>query len=381
MFWKQKRPKQPDPGTPLTGTRQERIMQLLRMAGWYEGREVDISIIERFYREQRVELTEGAKAFFRKYSGLAERWHIKDLLECFQFEPFGPQCGDSPRCWMFQDEEYGVFSLEFNNVSRTAGEPFTMVGHIGYYYPARVWIGASGKIYVTHEYDEKVHVFDTLLQLIDRELTGSELNFAYTCREPQQEIKAVPPAKCPFPRNQPDEHMCLEQRVELIGTAEERLRQVLHMAGWYEERQVDISVVEEYYRTQGVPLFDAAKAFFREYDGLAGNWVLEGVWGATCPEQRTAEFCFHFFPRGALGELHSLIERGDCRTLEIRHKAGEPVLPLGEIGYRWYTEVWMGESGRVYTAPGGPVRSYQNFFQLLAEELRSPRPDYATIYL
>ena len=41
-----------------------------------------------------------------------------------------------------------------------------MVGMIGYYYPATVWIGGSNKIYTFHDYDEIVHVYDNIVDLI-----------------------------------------------------------------------------------------------------------------------------------------------------------------------------------------------------------------------
>ena len=47
-----------------------------------------------------------------------------------------------------------------------------MVGEIGYYYPARVWIGECGKLYATHDYEETVRVFDSLIDLIEYEVKG-----------------------------------------------------------------------------------------------------------------------------------------------------------------------------------------------------------------
>lgn len=50
-----------------------------------------------------------------------------------------------------------------------------MVGEIGYYYPARVWIGNSGTMYCTHEYEDDVLKFDSVLQLIHYELLNHDL--------------------------------------------------------------------------------------------------------------------------------------------------------------------------------------------------------------
>ena len=160
----------------LEGTRHERIIKSLEMAGWYPGRYVDISEVEDYYKKCEVELNEGARRFFREYSGLAEDWWIDrhyKLNQAADFE-FSPMpCEDylEPKDFMFDDRYYKVPSEEFVSVEKiSAGEHFVFSAHIGYYYPARVWIGESGKFYTTHEYDFVAHSYDSIVELIEWEL-------------------------------------------------------------------------------------------------------------------------------------------------------------------------------------------------------------------
>lgn len=45
-----------------------------------------------------------------------------------------------------------------------------------YYYPARVWIGESGIIYATHDYEDDVLVFDSIVELIKYELQNYDFS-------------------------------------------------------------------------------------------------------------------------------------------------------------------------------------------------------------
>lgn len=70
--------------------------------------------------------------------------------------------------------------------------------------------------------------------------------------------------------------MLSNQKKELAGTCEERIIQILKMAGWYKGRCVDTSKIESYYQTQKVPMTSAAKHFFQEYFGIANAWYITG---------------------------------------------------------------------------------------------------------
>ncbi len=76
--------------------------------------------------------------------------------------------------FMYDDAEYSIKSEEYESVLKLAPEQnnMVMVGEIGYYYPARVWIGECGKLYATHDYEDDVLVFDSLIDLIEYEVKG-----------------------------------------------------------------------------------------------------------------------------------------------------------------------------------------------------------------
>ena len=159
----------------LEGSRRERVIKALDMAGWYSGRCVDISEVESYYEKNGVALNDGARRFFCEYYGLAEHWWIDrdskpNQAADFEFSPMPNGDSSRPNDYMFDDRDYQLPSEDYLTVSQMANEHFVFVGSIGYYYPAEVWIGESGRIYATHEYDMVVHAFDTVIDLIVWEL-------------------------------------------------------------------------------------------------------------------------------------------------------------------------------------------------------------------
>ena len=166
----------------LNGTRQERVIKALEMAGWCIGRSVDISEVESYYEKCGVTLNEGAKRFFREYYDLAEHWWIDKDSKAnqaadFEFSPMPNGDCLQPKDLMFDDADYKVPSEGYASVEQIAGEAFVFVGYIGYYYPARVWIGESGRVYATHEYDTVAHAYDSVVDLIVWELQKQPFDY------------------------------------------------------------------------------------------------------------------------------------------------------------------------------------------------------------
>ena len=163
--------------TKLTGNADERVLQILRMAGWYEDRHIGISQVEHYYKEQRVPLVDATKSFFEEYHGIADSWFLsydpvpgRVLSPDFHFDLYPSSMLDDVSEHVF-DGEYPNLSQEQLTIDAAANEAATHVGEIGYYYPARVWIGESGKFYTLHEYDHgQVHVFCTLMEFLKQEL-------------------------------------------------------------------------------------------------------------------------------------------------------------------------------------------------------------------
>ena len=62
----------------LEGTPDEKIMTCLRVAGWYEGRSVDLTEVKAFYASGSIVLPAGAENFLREYYGLAGHWFFNE---------------------------------------------------------------------------------------------------------------------------------------------------------------------------------------------------------------------------------------------------------------------------------------------------------------
>jgi len=172
----------------LEGSRKTRVIKALEMAGWYSGRIVDISEVENYYEKCGVELNEGARRFFREYCGLAEHWWIDrdsqpNQAADFEFAPMPNDDFLEPRDVMFDDSDYKMPSGDYVRIAQVANEGFVLVGSIGYYYPANVWIGESGRVYATHEYDMVVHSFDSVVDLIEWELSKQAFDYVTVQKE------------------------------------------------------------------------------------------------------------------------------------------------------------------------------------------------------
>ncbi len=168
---------------PLRGSRLERIFQALRKAGWYPGRRVDISNVLNYYQKQNVPLNAPSVSFYEEYYGIASQWYIMhtDLERSspafdFLLFPQLPEYRTNLKDFMYDDPDDSIESGRYSAAKACAGEPIVMVGEIGYYYPAQVWIADSGKLYCTHEYHEQVLAFDNVIELIQHELSKTPLD-------------------------------------------------------------------------------------------------------------------------------------------------------------------------------------------------------------
>ena len=52
------------------------------------------------------------------------------------------------------------------------------IGHIGYYYPAEVWISEYGKLYAKYAYQDEIECFPDVFALIERELRQCKFDSA-----------------------------------------------------------------------------------------------------------------------------------------------------------------------------------------------------------
>ncbi len=167
---------------PLRGSRPERIVQILRKAGWYPGRRVDISHVLDYYQGQGVALNGPAISFHEEYSGIASQWYFMHTNSArhapdfnFLLFPQPPEYRTDIKDFMYSGPAGSIESDEYSTAKAFAGEPIVLIGEIGCYYPARVWIGGSGTLYSTHEYNNDILGFDSVPKLLLAELSNLAL--------------------------------------------------------------------------------------------------------------------------------------------------------------------------------------------------------------
>lgn len=165
----------------LVGSKRDQIYAMLSLAGWYENRQVDISEAESYYRSVEIEMFDSIKSFYREFYKIINKWYIKvenpNHAADFEFSLFPDKTGYLEiKDYMYDDADYKVLSAEYKDVLSFAKENCVMVGNIGYYYPARVWMDKYGRFYTTHEYADNVKAFSSVIELIEYELSRIEID-------------------------------------------------------------------------------------------------------------------------------------------------------------------------------------------------------------
>ena len=158
---------------PLTGSAMERIMTCLHAAGWYEGRQVDLTDIKAFYAAGGITLPAGAEAFLREYYGIAEAWHLQETSDDLRDQTlanWSPEITFSliPDRMLSdaEDMRFQWSSVCKPQAEEAAGEPLVKVGLIGDYYPAPVFLGSTHKIYTVPS-DDSVHCYDSVPEMLE----------------------------------------------------------------------------------------------------------------------------------------------------------------------------------------------------------------------
>lgn len=166
---------------PITGELKDKVQTLMKYAGWHEDRRVDISAAEQYYARRGMPMMKSTARFYRRYFGLCPQWYleVKKTTHAadFWFALF-PYMVDSIKD-SFQDEMFASMAGEdLRIIESCAGMPCQPVGHIGYYYPAEVWISEHGKLLARWEYQDETEIFDSVFDLIERELRTCKFDSA-----------------------------------------------------------------------------------------------------------------------------------------------------------------------------------------------------------
>ena len=158
---------------PISGDLGSKVKQLMEYAGWYEGRSVDISIVEKYYADHGVPMMKTTQRFYRKYFGLCCEWYLaqKKLKWAADFEfALFPYLVNGIKNHLEDAYFRDMSGCELAEIEQAAGQKCQPIGHIGYYYPAEVWISEYGKLYAKYEYQDEIECFSDVFALIEREL-------------------------------------------------------------------------------------------------------------------------------------------------------------------------------------------------------------------
>ena len=144
---------------PISGDLKSKVKQLMEYAGWQEGRKVDISIAEQYYADHGVPMMKTTQRFYRKYFGLCCEWYLEqrklNWAADFQFALF-PYLVNGIKNHLEEAYFRDMSGCELAEIEQAAGEKCQPIGHIGYYYPAEVWISECGKLYAKYEYQDEI---------------------------------------------------------------------------------------------------------------------------------------------------------------------------------------------------------------------------------
>ncbi len=164
---------------PISGDLKSKVKQLMEYAGWYEGRKVDISIAEQYYAAHGVPMMKPTQRFYRKYFGLCCEWYLEqkkmNWAADFQFALF-PYLVNGIKNHLEEAYFRDMSGCELAEIEQAAGEKCQPIGHIGYYYPAEVWISEHGKLYAKYEYQDEIECFPNVFALIERELRFRDMS-------------------------------------------------------------------------------------------------------------------------------------------------------------------------------------------------------------
>lgn len=161
--------------TLLIGTREEKVIQCLKKAGWYSGRKSDITDVESYYGGKGITLTEPQKDIFREFYGTAESWYFNydgNLGRRGSDFEFYLMPGNAPELFYIDDRldptdyNYDLDLIrDMQELEQAAGEIPVFIGRIGYYYPSLIYAARNGRLWVITE-GRLIEAFDNMTDLV-----------------------------------------------------------------------------------------------------------------------------------------------------------------------------------------------------------------------
>ena len=126
-------------------------------------------------------LMKTVQRFYRKYFGLCCEWYLEqkkmNWAADFEFALF-PYLVNGIKDHLEDAYFRDMSGCELAEIEQAAGQKCQPIGHIGYYYPAEVWISEYGKLYAKYEYQDEIECFPDVFALIERELRQCKFDSA-----------------------------------------------------------------------------------------------------------------------------------------------------------------------------------------------------------
>ena len=139
------------------------------------------AIAEKYYADHGVPMMKTTQRFYRKYFGLCCEWYLEqkklNWAADFQFALF-PYLVNGIKNHLEDAYFRDMSGCELAEIEQTAGQKCQPIGHIGYYYPAEVWISEYGKLYAKYEYQDEIECFPDVFALIERDLRQCKFDSA-----------------------------------------------------------------------------------------------------------------------------------------------------------------------------------------------------------
>jgi hypothetical protein len=155
----------------------EQYAKILRMAGWYEGRQEDVKKFEELARANNMPFTSAMQQFLQEFGEL-------NAVVYVAMKRTPNYIGDADKTSTEYDFTFNTSykesldlseSEEYDEICLCVQEKILCIGEIGYYYPAVCAIGESGKLYFKHDYSDSVEVYYSLLEAVAGELRNKAL--------------------------------------------------------------------------------------------------------------------------------------------------------------------------------------------------------------
>lgn len=163
----------------LSGDLKLKIMSCMHYANYYEGRAVDITIVQQYFAQHGHPMLKSTARFYRKFFGLCCEWYLDftnlKAAADFEFALF-PYLINGIKDHLADAYFRDMNGESLAQIEQLAQQRCQGIGLIGYYYPAEIFISEHSMLYAKYEYQEEIECFPDIFALLERELRQCKLN-------------------------------------------------------------------------------------------------------------------------------------------------------------------------------------------------------------